>query len=161
MSNILDCFPLDFFDFFYIVLIYLSQLIVTMSLHLYNTLTRTLERFKPLKQEEVKVYYCGPTPYNYAHIGNLRSYLYEDFVVRTLRFLGYRVKTVMNITDIDDKTIRDSQTSGKSLLEFTEFYTKEFLRDFEKLSIQKADIIAPISTLIDDMGTMIQGLIDK
>ncbi len=127
-----------------------------MSLHLYNSLSRTLERFKPLRQEEVKVYYCGPTPYNYAHIGNLRAYLYEDFVVRTLRFLGYKVRTVMNITDIDDKTIRDSQNSGKSLQEFTEFYAGEFLADLEKLGIEQADTIAPISTLIPDMGTMIQ-----
>lgn len=127
-----------------------------MSLHLYNSLSRTLERFKPLRQEEVKVYYCGPTPYNYAHIGNLRAYLYEDFVVRTLRFLGYKVRTVMNITDIDDKTIRDSQNSGKSLQEFTEFYAGEFLADLDKLGIERADTIAPISTLIPDMGTMIQ-----
>lgn len=127
-----------------------------MSLHIYNTLSRTLERFKPLKQDEVKVYYCGPTPYNYAHIGNLRAYLFEDFVIRTLRFLGYRVKTVMNITDIDDKTIRDSQKSGKTLKDFTEYYSDAFLQDLDKLSIVRADTIAPISTLIDDMGIMIQ-----
>ena len=132
-----------------------------MSLHLYNTLSRTLEPFKPLRQDEVKVYYCGPTPYNYAHIGNLRAYLFEDFVIRTLRFLGYKVRTVMNITDIDDKTIRDSQKSGKSLTEFTEFYTEAFLADLERLGIRKADIIAPISTLIDEMGMMIQWLIDR
>lgn len=132
-----------------------------MSLHLYNTLTRSLEKFKPLKQDEVKVYYCGPTPYNYAHIGNLRAYLFEDFVIRTMRFLGYKVKTVMNITDIDDKTIRDSQKSGKELKEFTEFYTEAFLSDLEKLSIRKADTIAPISTLIDEMWVMIQWLLDK
>lgn len=127
-----------------------------MSLHIYNTLSRTLEKFKPLKQDEVKVYYCGPTPYNYAHIGNLRAYLFEDFVIRTLRFLGYRVKTVMNITDIDDKTIRDSQKSGKTLKDFTEYYSDAFLQDLDKLSIVRADTIAPISTLIDDMGIMIQ-----
>lgn len=127
-----------------------------MSLHIYNTLTRSLDRFKPLRQDEVKVYYCGPTPYNYAHIGNLRAYLFEDFVIRTLRFLGYRVRTVMNITDIDDKTIRDSQKSGKTLREFTEFYSEAFLADLDRLSIVRADTIAPISTLIEDMGTMIQ-----
>ena len=132
-----------------------------MSLHLYNTLTRSLERFKPLKQEEVKVYYCGPTPYNYAHIGNLRNYLMDDIVVRTMRYLGYKVRTVMNVTDIDDKTIRDSQKSGKSLKEFTEFYTEEFMADCARLSILPADTIAPISTLIPDMGTIIDGLIQK
>lgn len=134
---------------------------VTMSLHLYNTLTRSLERFKPLRQEEVKVYYCGPTPYNYAHIGNLRNYLMDDIVVRTMRFLGYKVKTVMNVTDIEDKTIRDSQKSGKSLKEFTEFYTEQFLTDCAHLSIIPADTIAPISTLIPDMGAIIDGLIQR
>ncbi|MBC7498886.1 cysteine--tRNA ligase [Candidatus Gracilibacteria bacterium] len=132
-----------------------------MSLHLYNTLTRTLERFKPLRQEEVKVYYCGPTPYNYAHIGNLRNYLMDDIIVRTMRFLGYKVRTVMNVTDIDDKTIRDSQKSGKSLKELTENYTNEFLADCTRLAIIPADTIAPISTLIPDMGTIIDGLIAK
>lgn len=132
-----------------------------MSLHLYNTHSRSLEKFKPLKQDEVKIYYCGPTPYNYAHIGNLRAYLFEDFVIRSMRYLGFKVKAVMNITDIDDKTIRDSQKSGKSLKEFTEYYTGEFLSDLERLGIRKADTIAPISTLIDEMGTMIQWLLDK
>jgi cysteinyl-tRNA synthetase len=78
-------------------------------MQLYNTKTRTLEEFKPLSSREVKVYYCGPTVYNYAHIGNLRTFVFEDIVVRTLRFLGYNVVTTMNITDVDDKTIRDSQ----------------------------------------------------
>lgn len=132
-----------------------------MSLHLYNTLSRTLEPFKPLKQDEVKIYYCGPTPYNYAHIGNLRNYLMDDFVVRIMRFLGYRVRSSMCITDIDDKTIRDSQKSRKTLKEFTEYYTKEFLSDCNKLSIIPADNIMPISRLIDDMGTIIDGLIQK
>lgn len=132
-----------------------------MPLHLYNSLSREKERFKPLRQDIVKVYYCGPTPYNYAHIGNLRAYLFEDFVIRTLRFLGYKVQSVMNVTDIDDKTIRDSQKSGKSLKDFTEFYTEEFLKDLERLGIQKADTIAPISGLIPEMATMIQGLLEK
>lgn len=127
-----------------------------MSLQIYSTLTRTVERFKPIKQDEVKVYYCGPTPYNYAHIGNLRAYLTSDIVVRSLRYLGYKAKTVMNITDIDDKTIRDSQKSGKTLKEFTEYYSDAFFQDLHKLNIVRADTIAPISTLIEDMGKMIQ-----
>ena len=129
-----------------------------MPLIVYNTLTREKEVFKPMKIEEVKVYYCGPTPYNYAHIGNLRNYLMDDFVVRTLRYLGYRVRTVMNVTDIDDKTIRDSQTKAlperktlSSLKEYTEFYTAEFLADCAKLSIIPADHVKPISELIPDM----------
>jgi cysteinyl-tRNA synthetase len=75
----------------------------------YNTKTRKNEDFKPLSSREVKIYYCGPTVYNYAHIGNLRTYVFEDIVVRTLKFLGYKTQTTMNITDVDDKTIRDSQ----------------------------------------------------
>ncbi len=132
-----------------------------MPLVIYNTLSREKETFKPLRQEEVKVYYCGPTPYNYAHIGNLRAYLFEDFVIRTLKFLWYKAKTVMNITDIDDKTIRDSQKNGKELKAFTEYYTEAFLDDLTKLNIKHADTIAPISTLITDMGKIIQWLLDK
>lgn len=132
-----------------------------MSLHLYNSLTQQKEPFKPLRQEEVKVYYCGPTPYNYAHIGNLRNYLMDDFVVRSLRFLGYKAKTTMNITDIDDKTIRDSQKQGKTLKDLTVYYTEAFLADCSKLNIIPADNIKPISELIEDMGTLIDGLIKK
>lgn len=75
---------------------------------IFDTKTRKLEMFKPLKSSEVKIYYCGPTVYNYAHLGNLKTSVVEDIVVRTLKFLGYNVKTTMNITDIEDKTIRDS-----------------------------------------------------
>ncbi len=132
-----------------------------MSLHLYNSLTREVERFKPLSQEKVKVYYCGPTPYNFAHIGNLRAYLFEDLVVRTLRFLGYKVETGMNITDIDDKTIRDSQKFWENLKEFTEKYSKEFLKDLDMLHVTRADTIKPISLLIEEMWEIIQGLLDK
>lgn len=130
-------------------------------LHLHNTFTQTKERFKPIRQELVKVYYCGPTPYNFAHIGNLRAYLFSDSVVRTLRYLGYKVQTVMNVTDIDDKTIRDSQKAGVSLQEFTEKYTGYFLEDIKHLGIIPADTIVPISTAIDTMVEIIQKLLDK
>jgi len=78
-------------------------------MQIYNTLTKEKEEFKPLKQDKIKVYFCGPTVYNYAHIGNLKTYTGNDIVVRSLKFLGYPVETTMNITDIDDKTIRDSK----------------------------------------------------
>lgn len=130
-------------------------------LHIYNTLTREKERFKPIKQEIVKVYFCGPTVYNYAHIWNLRAYVFEDLVIRTLRFLWYKASVLMNITDIDDKTIRDSQKSWETLKDFTEKYTKIFLEDIEKIGIKKADKIVPISTLIDEMVDMTNVLIKK
>jgi cysteinyl-tRNA synthetase len=129
-------------------------------LQIYSTLTRTLAPFKPLSQTEVKIYYCGPTVYNYAHIGNLRAYLFEDFVVRSMRFLGYKVRTTMNITDIEDKTIRDSQRAGVPLLEFTAGFTAALLEDMAVLRIIPADTIAPISGVIPEMIHIIQRLID-
>lgn len=130
-------------------------------LQLQNTFTQTKEKFKPIRQELVKVYFCGPTPYNYVHIGNLRAYLFEDSVIRTLRYLGYKVQTVMNVTDIDDKTIRDSMKQGISLQELTEKYTRLFLDDIKSLWIIPADTIVPISSAIDTMIEIIQKLLDK
>jgi cysteinyl-tRNA synthetase len=130
-------------------------------LELYNTLTRKTEKFKPISQDWVKIYSCGPTVYNYAHIGNHRAYLFEDTVVRSLRFLGYKVKTTMNITDIDDKTIRDSQKQGQKLGEFTRKYTELFLQDLAFLRIIPADTIAPISWVIPEMIQIIQVLLDR
>lgn len=130
-------------------------------LHVYNTLSREIEPFKPLSQTEVKVYCCGPTVYNFAHIGNLRTYLFEDFFVRTLRFLGYKARVTMNLTDIDDKTIRDSQKNDEPLLSFTERYTEKFLEDMDALHIVRPDNIVPISSLVDEMVLLIQGLLDK
>ena len=130
-------------------------------LKIFNTKWRKLEEFKPLKQDSVKVYYCGPTVYNYAHIGNLRTFVFEDLVVKTLRFLGYKVETLMNITDVDDKTIRDSQASGENLEKFTKKYTENFLEDIEKLNIKKADKIIPVTTLIPEMVRMINTLLKR
>lgn len=126
-----------------------------------NTKTRSLEEFKPLSSREVKVYYCGPTVYNYAHIWNLRAYVFEDIVVRTLRFLGYNVSTTMNITDVDDKTIRDSQEANEDLLTFTKKYTDIFLSDITKLNIIPADNIVPVTTLIPEMARMIQTMLNR
>lgn len=130
-------------------------------LQIYNTLTREKERFKPIRQEIVKLYFCGPTVYNFAHIGNLRAYISADLVIKTLKFLGYKVSVLMNITDIDDKTIRDSQKAGEKLKDFTEKFTKIFLEDIEKIWIKEADKIVPISTLIDEMVDMTNILLKK
>ncbi len=128
---------------------------------LFNTKWRKLEEFKPLKQDKVKVYYCGPTVYNYAHIGNLRTFVFEDLVVRTLRFLGYKVETLMNITDVDDKTIRDSQKLWEKLEDFTKKYTKIFLEDIKKLNIIPADKIVPVTSLIPEMVRMINTMLKR
>lgn len=130
-------------------------------LKLFNTKSLEKEVFKPKRQDNVKVYFCGPTVYNFAHIGNFRAYIFEDLVIRTLRFLGYNVNTLMNITDIDDKTIRDSQISGEKLKDFTEKFSNIFLQDIEKLWIQKADKVVEISSLIDEMIRMINTLLKK
>jgi cysteinyl-tRNA synthetase len=130
-------------------------------MQLYNTKTRKIEKFKPLSDRKVKVYSCGPTVYNYAHIWNLRTYVFEDIVVRTLRFLWYNVNYIMNITDVEDKTIRDSQAAWENLKDFTEKYTKIFLEDIDKLNILKPDLIIPITTLIPEMVRMINTLLKR
>jgi len=128
---------------------------------IFNTKWRKLEEFKPLKQNEVKVYYCGPTVYNYAHIWNLRTFVFEDVVVKTLKFLGFPVKSTMNLTDVDDKTIRDSQKAWEDLKTFTEKYTKIFLEDLDKLGIEQADNVVPVTTLIDQMVRMINTMLRR
>ena len=130
-------------------------------MELYNTKTRKKETFKPLHEREVKVYHCGPTVYNYVHIGNLKTYVWNDIITRTLRFLGFNLKVMMNITDIDDKTIRGSLENNMTLKIFTENYTKIFLEDIEKLNIIKPDIIEPISNVIPEMVRMINTLLRR
>ena len=130
-------------------------------LEVYNTLTRKKERFKPKDLHNVKIYYCGPTVYNYAHIGNFRAYIFEDIVIKTLQFLGYKTDTLMNITDVDDKTIRDSKKAGVPLSEFTKKYSEIFLHDIEKLGIKKADTIIPVTMMIDEMVDMINIMLKK
>lgn len=130
-------------------------------MEIFNTLTRKKETFKPLRNPEVKVYQCGPTVYNHAHIGNLKTSVIEDVVVRTLKFLGYKVVTTMNITDIDDKTIRDSVAQGMQLKEFTQQYTDIFLEDLDKLRIERPENIQAISEIIPEMVRMIQTMLNR
>lgn len=128
----------------------------------YNTFTREKERFKPHRTDNVKIYYCGPTVYNNAHIWNLKTAVVYDFIVKTLKFVGgYTIHTAMNLTDIDDKTIRDSIKNGETLKAFTEKYTEIFMSDQEKLGIENADKVIPISTLIDEMIHITQVLLNK
>lgn len=130
-------------------------------LQLYNTLTRKKEPFKPLKGKKVGMYSCGPTVYNYAHIGNLRTYIFNDILKRSLDFLGYSIKHVMNITDVDDKTIMASQKNEMSLKEFTKKYEKLFLEDLENLNIKKPTRILRATENIKEMIKLIEKLLDK
>lgn len=128
---------------------------------IFNTLTRKKENFKPLRYPEVKLYQCGPTVYNHAHIWNLKTSVVEDVVARTLKFLWYKVTVTMNITDVDDKTIRDSVAAGETLEAFTKKYTEIFLEDLEKLRIELPDNIRPVTELIPEMVRMIQTMLNR
>ena len=106
---------------------------------LYNTLTRKIEEFVPIKKDEVTLYTCGPTVYHFAHIGNLRTYIMEDILEKTLKYIGYNVKRCMNITDVghlssdadtgEDKMLKGAKRENKSVLEIANYYTEEFKKD--------------------------------
>jgi cysteinyl-tRNA synthetase len=128
-------------------------------LRLRNTLTRTLEEFKPLEDNLVRMYACGPTVYDYGHIGNFRTFVAVDVLRRYLRYLGYQVKHVMNITDIEDKIIRDMKATGKTLREFTDFYTDEFLQDLDQLNIERPEIMPRATDHIPEMLEMMNRLV--
>ncbi|MBD3247627.1 cysteine--tRNA ligase [Candidatus Pacearchaeota archaeon] len=130
-------------------------------LKLYNTLGRKKQTFKPLKKGSVKMYVCGPTIYNYVHIGNLRAYVFADILRRYLKFKKYKIKQVMNLTDVDDKTIRDSQKAGKTLREFTNKYKKAFLEDMDAMNIEKPEVMPRATEHIQEMIKIIQKLLDK
>lgn len=132
-----------------------------MALRFYNTLTRSFEEFKPINPPRVGIYSCGPTVYGSSHIGNYRAYIFADILKRTLSYLGYEVKQVMNLTDVDDKTIRDSQKAGKSLRDFTEYFTQEFYKDRDLLNIASADIYTKATDYINEMVSIIETLLAK
>ncbi len=127
----------------------------------FNTLSGKLEPFKPIVPGEVKLYTCGPTVYDYAHIGNFRAYIFEDLLKRFLVFMGYRVIHVMNITDVDDKTIKGANAEKVKLQEYTKKYTDAFFEDIQKLYIAKADYYPRATDHIPDMVKMIKGLLQK
>ena len=130
-------------------------------LKFYNTMSRRLEDFEPINPPNVGMYTCGPTVYDYAHIGNFRAYVWEDLLHRYLTFKGYNVTQVMNLTDVDDKTIKGSQKLGISLAEYTEKYKKAFFEDIDTLNIQRAQVYPSATEHIDDMVRLIQMLLDK
>lgn len=132
-----------------------------MGVRFYNTMTRRKEDFRPLKKGEVRIYSCGPTVYDTPHIGNLRAFLFSDILRRYLKFRGFKVKHVMNITDVDDKTIRDSKKEGLSLKEFTEKYTRIFFDSLERLNAEKAEIYPKATEHIEEIVVMVKALLKK
>ncbi|MEK6916911.1 MAG: cysteine--tRNA ligase [Nanoarchaeota archaeon] len=132
-----------------------------MGLQFYNTLTRKKEHFNEIKKGEIKIYTCGPTVYNYAHIGNWRSFIFSDILRRYLKYKGYKVMHVMNLTDVDDKTIRDSQKEGISLKKFTEKYTKYFFDDMDILNIERVEQYPKATESVKEMVDITKGLLDR
>ena len=140
-------------------------------MYLYNTLTQKEEKFIPVNEKEVKLYTCGPTVYHYAHIGNLRTYICEDILEKSLNYLGYNVNRVMNITDVghlssdadtgEDKMVKGAKREKKTVLEIAEYYTNCFKSDCEKLNIKWPDTVVPATSMIDDYIEFIKVLIDK
>ena len=132
-----------------------------MGLRFYNTLTQSVEEFRPLNDNEVRMYTCGPTVYNFVHIGNLRTFTFQDILRRWLQYRGFRLNHVMNITDVDDKIIRNAAKEGKSLQEYTEKYTQAFLEDTGKMRLQRPERLVKATEHIHEMVDAIQTLTDK
>ncbi|MBQ7923143.1 MAG: cysteine--tRNA ligase [Clostridia bacterium] len=138
---------------------------------LYNTLTHTRDEFITHEPGKVNMYTCGPTVYHFAHIGNLRSYIMEDVLEKYLRYSGYDVKRVMNITDVghlssdadtgEDKMLKGAKREKKTVMEIAKFYTDAFFADCDKLNIKTPDVVEPATNCIPEFITMVQGLLDK
>ena len=140
-------------------------------MYLYNSLSHKKELFQPNSPNVVKMYTCGPTVYHFAHIGNLRTYIMEDVLEKALRYTGYNVKRVMNITDVghlasdadtgEDKMLKGAKRENKSVMEIAQYYTDAFFADCEKLNIKKPDIIQPATGCIPEFIQMVEGLLEK
>jgi cysteinyl-tRNA synthetase len=127
----------------------------------FNTLSGQVEEFVPLRPGEVSLYTCGPTVYSHQHVGNMRAYVFEDLLKRFLTASGYRVRHVMNITDVDDKTINGANAEGVSLRDYTRKYIDTFFADLDALNIRPADHYPRATDHIPEMVAMIKGLLEK
>jgi cysteinyl-tRNA synthetase len=133
----------------------------TQSICLLNTLTRRKEKFVPIEEGKVRMYTCGPTVYDYAHIGNFRAFLFEDLLKRWLEYRGFKVTHVMNLTDVDDKTIRGSQKQQIPLVQYTEHYAKAFFEDIKALNIEPADYYPKATSNIPEMVALVKRLMQN
>ena len=141
-----------------------------MQLRVYNTLTRKKEEFKSIKPGFVGMYSCGPTVYKYAHIGNLRAYVFMDELRRVLEYDGYRVKSIMNITDVghlvsdaddgEDKMQKSADETGKTPLEIAAFYTDQFMKDIAALNIERPTVCPRATDNINEMIEIVKALLD-
>ena len=142
-----------------------------MKIFFYNTLTKSKDEFKPLEGNEVRIYTCGPTVYKDATIGNMKSYIFMDTLRRVLKYKGYTLKHAMNITDVghlvsdgddgEDKMVKAAEEEKKTPLQIAEFYTERFLKDFDRLNIDRPEIICKATDHINDMEEFVQKLIDN
>ncbi len=140
-------------------------------MYLYNSATHKKELFQPNSPDIVKMYTCGPTVYHYAHIGNLRTYIMEDVLEKALRYQGYNVKRVMNITDVghlasdadtgEDKMLKGAKRENKSVMEIAQYYTDAFFADCDKLNIKRPDVVEPATSCIDEFIKIVSGLLEK
>ena len=141
------------------------------KVYLFNTLTRKVENLVPNVDGKINMYTCGPTVYHFAHIGNLRCYIMEDILEKTLRYVGYDVKRVMNITDVghlssdadtgEDKMLKGAKRENKTVMEIAKFYTDAFFTDCEKLNIKRPDVVEPATNCIDNFIEMVERLLEK
>ncbi|WP_026523325.1 MULTISPECIES: cysteine--tRNA ligase [unclassified Butyrivibrio] len=141
------------------------------KLNIYNTLTKKIDNFVPNEDGKVAMYTCGPTVYHFAHIGNLRTYICEDVLEKTLRYIGYDVKRVMNITDVghlssdadtgEDKMLAGAKREHKTVMEIAKFYTDAFFSDCKKLNIKTPDVVEPATNCIPEFIHMVESLIEK
>src|SRR5579885_3871138 len=132
-----------------------------MALRFYNTLTQDLQDFESQDGKTVRMYTCGPTVYNYVHIGNLRTFTFQDLLRRWLRARGYELNHVMNITDVEDKIIRRAGEQHKSIQEYTEQYTQAFLEDTATLRLERPERLVKAPEHIEEMASAVQKLTDK
>ncbi|MGH9788828.1 MAG: class I tRNA ligase family protein, partial [Candidatus Acidiferrales bacterium] len=130
-------------------------------LRLHNTLSGAVEEFKPLAPPQVRIYTCGPTVYDFAHIGNFRTFVFQDILRRHLRARGFDVHQVMNITDVDDRIIANAAAAGLSIRDYTEKFTQAFLEDMRMLSLEPPEQTVRATDHIDDMVALIRRLQEK
>ncbi len=132
-----------------------------MSMQVFNSLTRRVEPLEPIADNTIRLYTCGPTVYNFAHIGNFRAYTFEDILRRVVQFNGMKIKQVMNLTDVDDKTIRGANAAGVALTDYTKTYKDAFFADLKVLNIQPAEVYPAATDHIPEMIALVEKLVEK